>query len=270
VARDAPTSFYQTNEIEIMGAAMEKIYLGGIQDVGYFKGTENQLHRIFRRSREREWTSTKVGSATEFSFATGGSMYWWEDSGDVMFRATNLKSTGMHFKKGADNLDEKLNSIIGQEKMAPIAEQFFRDPHEVLWDYFEKEYSRKEHDIVMPVIARAANVKIPKTEPSQWEVAHRWTPRGGFMRKDRRYLGFEVRPKNTQLQRFRGTEIVDDFIDLSLPYFMSTFGPKTKAKRVRAMNEAIRSLMREYDKNDNSPWDRKRCVQFFSDDNNFV
>jgi hypothetical protein len=139
-----------------------------------------------------------------------------------------------------------------------LAEEFFASSFRFFETYyFEKKCPLHKRRAMKRLIAQAMNIKIPKEVPGEWKVVHHWRP-------NFKYLGFVIRSKNSPGERFRGTIVIDDRIDLSLPYGMACQpGPNPMA-------EAMRSLMREYDKVENSPWDRLRCDKFFENYDNFV
>jgi hypothetical protein len=254
---------------------MKPKYLGDIQNVGYFHGTWDELDTIIERSRtDGEWS--KIGATDVFTLSSlfGNEpqhrIYWWRDTGDFLYQSHNVLSGHMSVDRW-DRLAWKVKleevgltsgespeAASGATQRLSIAEKFIRDPFELFGDFFsEKKFTAKKGKEVKKLVAKAANIKIPKEDPSAWEVAHLWRPK-------RKYLGFSVRPRGSFPERFRGTVIVDYHIDLSLPFRMaSSLDPNP-------MGEAMRSFMRDYDKLDNRAWDARRCEQFFEDYNNFI
>ena len=102
------------------------------------------------------------------------------------------------------------------------------------------------------VAAKAQRVRIPKDNPSHWEVTY------CFSKRDR-IVGFDLAEKG----ELAGPGLVLGWIDLSLPRMFKRYN-KSGGKRI------LRHLARLLFDHPAPRFSRKRCHAFFEDATNFA
>lgn len=141
----------------------------------------------------------------------------------------------------------------GKYEGLTVPQLAFRDPDYLFWAVTKRAFKNpqlmKQAD---DVAAKAQRIRIPKDNPSHWEVTYCFSKRGRIVDF---VLGQKGQPTTAGL--------VLGWIDLSLPRMFKRYN-KSGGKRI------LRHLARLLFDHPAPRFSRKRCHAFFEDATNFV
>jgi hypothetical protein len=256
------------SECEIAAPHIEKILEFGMEDAFKkienemeFRGSFAELRSIIIAGHYGAWSD--VGITKQFKYRKRDkTIIWWPDTGDILVRTTPEQFSNRLNDYRKRYIKPRLKNrwtVIPSGKLAgkTLPEAFFADPTDFLEDVYDIDGSPFQAE-ASEIAVKASAIAIPRKCPAKFCVVHQFGPGPNVD-----YRGFSVRRANPTIERYRGIEVLDSRIDISVPSSY-LFGDMVESGLVS------RCLMKELDKLGSRLWDREGCGDFFNDEAYFV